>query len=135
VAEAVDRSAPAWERTALRAPLRTVYSAYREAVLSPEDARDPAFWARQPIDPVLFGPTLDRLLDDGDFLLVEAGPGQGLTALARRHPAVTSGRSAVVPLLPARPNDGTGDRRAVREAAERIAAEGHELNLTNGRER
>jgi acyl transferase domain-containing protein len=126
VADAVNRSAPAWERTTLRAPRRTLYSAYRKGVLSPGDARDPAFWARQPIDPVLFGPTLDRLLDDGDFLLVEAGPGQGLSTLARRHPAVSSGRSAVVPLLPARPGDGADDRRAVREAVERITAEGHD---------
>ena len=127
VAGAVRRSAPAWERTALHAPERTLYSAYRESVLSPGDARDPAFWARQPVDPVLFGPTLDRLLDDGDFLLVEAGPGQGLSTLARRHPAVASGRSAVVPLLPARPGDGADDRQAVREAVERITAEGHDL--------
>jgi [acyl-carrier-protein] S-malonyltransferase len=127
VADAVRRSAPAWERTALHAPERTLYSAYRESVLSPGDARDPAFWARQPVDPVLFGPTLDRLLDDGDFLLVEAGPGQGLSTLARRHPAVASGRSAVVPLLPARPGDGAGDRQAVREAVEHITAEGHDL--------
>jgi [acyl-carrier-protein] S-malonyltransferase len=127
VAGAVRRSAPAWERTALHAPERTLYSAYRESVLSPGDARDPAFWARQPVDPVLFGPTLDRLLDDGDFLLVEAGPGQGLSTLARRHPAVASGRSAVVPLLPARPGDGGDDRQAVREAVERITAEGHDL--------
>ncbi|MFC5744432.1 acyltransferase domain-containing protein [Actinomadura rugatobispora] len=125
---AVDRSAPAWKETELRAPELTVYSAYLGAVLSPEDARDPGFWARQPVDPVLFGPTLERMLDGGDHLLVEAGPGQGLSALARRRPAVTSGRSAVTAMLPARAGDPAGDRAAVLNAAERISAEGHDID-------
>ena len=81
---------------------------------------------------MLFGPTLDRLLARGDFLLVEAGPGQGLSTLARRHPAVTSGRSAVVAMLPIRAGDPDDDRRAVRSTAAAIRMEGHVIDAAAG---
>jgi acyl transferase domain-containing protein len=123
VADAVARSAAGWSATPLRPPLLTLYSAYVGDVLTTAQARDPAFWAGQPAEPVLFGPTLDRLLGRGEFLLVEAGPGQGLSALARRHRAVTSGRSAVTAMLPVRAGDPEEDRRALVSAAVRIGAE------------
>lgn len=122
VSAAVARSLGEWAATDLRAPRRTVYSAYLGTVLPPDKARDPEFWGRQPVRPVLFRPTLDRMLDDGDFLLVEAGPGQGLSALARRHPAVSSGRSEVVAMLPAEPGSAQDDRRAIAAARERVRA-------------
>lgn len=124
VAAAAANSVAGWRAIALAPPSRTVYSSYLGGVLSAQAAQDPVFWARQPIETVLFGPTLDRLLDDGDYLLVEAGPGQGLSALARRHPAVLSGRSDVVAMLPAQPGDADDDGRAVQAANERITAEG-----------
>jgi [acyl-carrier-protein] S-malonyltransferase len=127
VADAAARSVEGWEATPLRAPRRTLYSAYLGDVLPPERARDPRFWASQPADPVLFGPTLDRLLGQGDFLMIEAGPRTGLSALARRHPAVTEGRSAVIAMLPARAGDPDDDRRAVHAAAVRSRAEGHHI--------
>lgn len=125
VAGAVARSAGGWAATPLRAPRRLVYSAYLGEVLPDRVACDHRFWADQPARAVLFGPTLDLLLSRGDFLLVEAGPGQGLSALARRHPAVTSGASAVTALLPVRSGADDDDLLAVRGAAERIRAEGH----------
>ncbi|MFG3254478.1 acyltransferase domain-containing protein [Streptomyces sp. NPDC048172] len=117
----------------LFAPVRTgtptvpVYSAYTTAPLTPEQITDPAFWARQPAEPVLFWGALRRLLDDGDFTLLEAGPGQGLTRVARRHPAVRAGRSTVRPLLPAGPGPGDRDVAAVRAAADELVALGHRL--------
>jgi [acyl-carrier-protein] S-malonyltransferase len=124
VRAAAANSVAGWRAIALAAPRRTVYSSYLGGILSAEAAQDPVFWARQPIETVLFGPTLDRLLGDGDYLLVEAGPGQGLSALARRHPAVTSGHSDVVGMLPAKPGGAEDDRCAVRAASQRITAEG-----------
>jgi acyl transferase domain-containing protein len=123
VSAATEKSVAGWAATALRAPRRTVYSAYLGTVLPPGDACDPGFWARQPASPVLFHTTLDRMLGDGDFLLLEAGPGQGLSALARRHPAVISGRSEVVPMLPAGPGSAQDDRRAVAAAKQRVQAQ------------
>ncbi|MET9058386.1 acyltransferase domain-containing protein [Streptomyces antibioticus] len=106
------------------APRRPLYSAYLARPVREEDVLSARFWAEQPTAPVLFWPTLDRLLGDGDRLLVEAGPGQSLTVLARGHRAVRSGRSAVIGTLPARALGPEEDRRAVRAARARLAAEG-----------
>jgi [acyl-carrier-protein] S-malonyltransferase len=103
----------------------TIYSGYTAAALRPEEAADPSFWARQPIDVVRFWPALDGLLSTGDLVLVEAGPGQGLAQLARRHPAVLAKRSVVTSLLPARPGPPEADRASVRSALEALRAEGH----------
>ncbi|MFG2194381.1 acyltransferase domain-containing protein [Streptomyces sp. NPDC048639] len=105
------------------APPRTpLYSAYTARLLSAAEAVRPAFWAVQPTAPVLFWPTLDRVLKDDDRLLVEAGPSQSLTVPARGHEAVRSGRSAVVPALPPRALGPEADRRSVRAARELLLA-------------
>lgn len=132
VADAVARSAGGWDATPLRAPHRRLYSAYFGDILPVERACDPRFWAEQPAETVLFGPTLDRMLGHGDFLVIEAGPGQGLSVLARRHPAVTAGRSAVMAMLPAQAGNPDDDRRAVRSTAERIRAEGYRIGTAGG---
>ncbi|CAM5717503.1 hypothetical protein SVIOM342S_07880 [Streptomyces violaceorubidus] len=98
--------------------VRACLSAYTAAPLGRSDIDDPGFWARQPVAPVLFWPALEALLAGGDHLLVEVGPGQGLSAVARRHPAVRRGTSAVVSLLPARAGGaGGGPCRPGRRAA------------------
>lgn len=109
-------SADAWRSVELRSPEIPLYSAYHPGRLPDEIALDPDLWAAQPAQPVLFWEALDRLLNDGDFLLVDAGPGQSLCALARRHPAVLSGKSAVIGLLPAQSGDDTRDRETVAAA-------------------
>ncbi|MFD4374991.1 acyltransferase domain-containing protein [Streptomyces sp. NPDC058486] len=101
-------------------PAIPVMSGYTARYLTAAEAKEPGFWSRQPLDPVLFWPALDALLDGRDLVLVEAGPGQGLSQLARRHPAVRSGRSAAVPLLPPVPGPPEADLAAVRTAAERL---------------
>ncbi|MFC7330966.1 acyltransferase domain-containing protein [Marinactinospora rubrisoli] len=109
----------------VRPPDIPVYSGYTTAPLRAAQIADPGFWARQPVAPVLFWPALDALLSSGAFLLVEAGPGQGLTQVARRHPAVRTGRSAVLPLLPARPGPSRADRESAAAALAALRAEGH----------
>lgn len=111
----------------LGAPRTPLWSAYSVAPLTPGLAADPDFWARHPVDPVLFGPALDGLLGSGEFFLLETGPGQGLAGLARRHGRVRDGSSAVTALLPAAPRGPEADRAAVRAAAERLRTEGHPL--------
>ncbi|EDY42528.2 acyltransferase domain-containing protein [Streptomyces sp. SPB074] len=108
-----------------RMPSVPVRSAYTAAPLTRAEIGDPGFWARQPVAPVLFWPALDALLGSGDHLLVEVGPGQGLSAVARRHPAVRRGTSAVVSLLPARPGTPEADRAALDAALRRLEAAGH----------
>ncbi|MFC9745680.1 acyltransferase domain-containing protein [Streptomyces niveus] len=97
-----------------------VMSGYTARFLTHAEAKDPGFWACQPVAPVLFWPALGALLAEEDLILVEVGPGQGLSQLARRHPAVRSGRSAVVPLLPVGPGPAGADSAAVRAAAEAL---------------
>lgn len=122
-AEQVRRSFSAFPK----APTGVVYSGYTAGPLGARDATDPAFWSRQLTDPVLFGPALARLLDEvGDAVLVEAGPGQTLTMFARRHPSVRTGRSSVLPLLPAA---GT-DHISLLAVAEALQDEGHQLHPT-----
>lgn len=111
----------------LREPDTALYSAYTCDRLYRDKALDPWFWARQVVEPVLFWPTLNRLLADGEFLLVETGPGQGLVTAARRHRSVVTGSSTVVPMLPTGPGDPLGDRRAFCTAAGRVWSEGHDL--------
>jgi acyl transferase domain-containing protein len=108
----------------LKPPLITLYSAYIAGPLTPETACDPSFWIEQPARTVFFAAALDRLLSDGDHLLVETGPGQTLSTLARRHPRVRSGRSEVLAMLPGRPRaaDGEAERAALRSAAARVMA-------------
>ncbi|MFI6317055.1 acyltransferase domain-containing protein [Nonomuraea sp. NPDC050556] len=115
----------------LRPPDIPIYSGYTGGLMSGATAVDADFWANQPAEPVLFGPALDLLLAGGDYLLVEAGPSESLTALARRHPKVRSGASDVVALLPAVPGEGERDRRAVLAAAAKLWLDGHDLDLSS----
>jgi acyl transferase domain-containing protein len=129
VADAGDRSIGAWQSVSLNEPVRAIQSTALGGRLTPESAKDPVFWAQHPVRPVLFWPALDDLLRSGEFLLIEAGPGRGLSTIARTHPALKSGRSAVVPLLPARPGEESADLQSIRAATQRIADEGHDLRF------
>ncbi len=111
----------------LAPPAVPIRSAYTTGLLTAETATDPWFWAAHPVEPVLFWPALDGLLADGGLFLVETGPGQGLSALARRHRCVRTGQSAVFPLLPALPKGPEEDRRQLLRAVEALRAEGHAL--------
>jgi len=116
VADAVERSVPDWRATVLRPPRRRLYSAYTEGVLDAAHACDPVFWARQPGETVMFSSTLDQLFADERCLLLESGPGQSLTMLARRHPAVTRGGSRALALLPEKLLGDAADRASVERA-------------------
>ncbi|MEV6948287.1 acyltransferase domain-containing protein [Streptomyces sp. NPDC051172] len=106
-------------RESLGLPRIPVQSSRTARPVGPEEAVDPAFWARQLAEPVLFWPALANLLDEGPRTVVETGPGRSLSAPALRHAAVREGRSEVVHVLP----DERGDAgRMWREALERLLA-------------
>jgi [acyl-carrier-protein] S-malonyltransferase len=121
---------PMFARATMRPPRQRLFSAYTGGRLSDRDATDAAFWATHPSRPVLFWPALDRLLRTGEYLLVEAGPGAGLATLARLHPAVASGRSEVVAMLPAPPSSPDQELRAVRAVAARVFGAAVPASLT-----
>ncbi|SEG93580.1 Acyl transferase domain-containing protein [Actinacidiphila yanglinensis] len=108
IAGAADAFRRAFDTVPLHAPSIPVRSTRTGRLVTPAQAVDGAFWAEQLAEPVLFWPALDSLLRQGDFLLMEAGPGQSLSMLARRHPHIRARRSRVLPLLPARAGDDLG---------------------------
>ncbi|MFI8931149.1 acyltransferase domain-containing protein [Streptomyces sp. NPDC053474] len=119
VAGAADAFRAAFRGVALNSPSIRVWSTRTGLPVRPHQAVDPGFWAGQLATPVLFWPALDGLLRHGRCTLVETGPGQGLSMLARRHPRVRARHSEVVPLLPPRPG---GDVPFFRSAASRLLA-------------
>jgi len=64
------------------------------------EAVDPAYWARHLLAPVRLGDGLAALWQDRERLLLEAGPGGGLSSLALQHPAAAAGSRVAVPSLP-----------------------------------
>jgi len=55
--------------------------------INSEQATDPAYWADHLRRTVRFSDCLSKLFEKPDWLLLEVGPGQVLTSLARQHPA------------------------------------------------
>ena len=54
--------------------------------IEPEQATDPAYWAMQVHNPVMFSEALHQLWQVENATLVEAGPGRTLSVLALQHP-------------------------------------------------
>ena len=54
--------------------------------ITPADATEPTYWARHMRHTVRFVDGLRELLKEPDSILLEVGPGKGLTTLARQHP-------------------------------------------------
>ncbi|CAM3541120.1 acyltransferase domain-containing protein [Kibdelosporangium persicum] len=102
VAAAGEKFEAGFAGVTLRPPRIPIVSTRTARVVTPEEAVTPGFWARQLDAPVLFWPALDTLLSAGAYTVVEAGPGKGLSMLARKHPAVRAKRSTVVSLSPSR---------------------------------
>jgi len=121
LAELADSTLPLVEKAEARQPELAFYSGYTTTRLTLRDVKDPRLWAGHPVAPVLFWPALGTLLSDGDFRLVEAGPGQCLSTVARRHPAVARGGSEVFAALPARAMGPEADRRALHKLADSLA--------------
>jgi acyl transferase domain-containing protein/acyl carrier protein len=55
--------------------------------ITDEQAMDVAYWAQHMCEPVRFFDALNELLEDKEQILLEVGPGQGLSSFAKQHPA------------------------------------------------
>ncbi|HEX4721094.1 MAG TPA: acyltransferase domain-containing protein [Pseudonocardiaceae bacterium] len=108
----------------LRPARLPLFSAYTGGRLADADAVDPAFWATHPVAPVLFWPVLDRLLSAQPTFVIQAGPGQHLATIARRHPTVVRTGTACG-LLPGAPGEPADDLRTFLATAEELRREGH----------
>ncbi|GAA3815473.1 type I polyketide synthase [Sphaerisporangium flaviroseum] len=74
--------------------------------ITAEEAADPSYWTRHLRETVRFGDCVVTLLAEGDWLLVECGPGRQLAGLARSH--VREGAAAPLASLPG-PSDSKSD--------------------------
>ncbi|MFI9462821.1 acyltransferase domain-containing protein [Streptomyces xiamenensis] len=107
MAPAAQRFTDLWHSAGIRPrpPARTLVSTRTAAPLTAREATHPHFWTGQLTLPVRYWPALKTLLDTRGttpgLTLLDAGPDHTLSAPARRHPAVRSGASRVVPLLAA----------------------------------
>ncbi|MFB8762677.1 acyltransferase domain-containing protein [Nocardiopsis alba] len=117
--EVAERCEHVLSRARLRPPTVPIRSGRTGRPVTDAQARTPGFWTGQIAEPVLFGEALAGLFEDLPAdgpppLLVEAGPGGSLAALAARH---RRGRGATI--LTALPSAPGG--RNVDEASEAAA--------------
>ncbi|MGW5440423.1 acyltransferase domain-containing protein [Nocardia asteroides] len=104
-------------------PRTPVYSCYTTGPLDDATISDPAYWASHPVATVRFWQTLDAMITANDAMVcVETGPGQGLSRIARRHPAARRGNAAVVPVSPGRPGGDGGDWKSAAAAYAQLSA-------------
>jgi acyl transferase domain-containing protein len=69
--------------------------------ITAELAQDASYWARHLCEPVRFSQCVERLLSEGEWILVEVGIGQLLSGAVKQHPACTRERAgAVIATLP-----------------------------------
>jgi acyl transferase domain-containing protein len=85
------------------------------------EATDPAYWAQQMRQPVRFMDGVGQLMDPG-LVLLEVGPGQALSSLARQHPARKPEQLALTSLHPAQ--ESAGDLDYLMTAVGRLWAAG-----------
>lgn len=112
---------------ALHPPRIPMWSAFTVGEVAGAAVQDRPMWATQPVAPVWFWPTLDKLLRSGRYFVTEVGPGQSLATVARRHPEVKRGTSAVGALLPVRPGPVAADIESVHRWVAQFRGEGHEV--------
>ncbi|HSU81916.1 MAG TPA: type I polyketide synthase, partial [Thermoanaerobaculia bacterium] len=93
--------------------------------LTAEEATDPGYWARHLCGTVRFSEALAELWKQPSRVLLEVGPGQGLSALALQHPSA-GGRLAVTSLPHA--HEGRPDAAFLTEALGRLWLAGVEVD-------
>jgi phthiocerol/phenolphthiocerol synthesis type-I polyketide synthase E len=105
------------------------YSGATGRLVTGGEVTDPAFWARQLVEPVAFVDGLDALTSSPDrLLMIEVGPRRSLTTLARQNPAVTAGRHRVLPTLPPGPADSPAEWRSALTAVAGAWTEGQPVD-------
>ncbi|RZL95744.1 MAG: amino acid adenylation domain-containing protein, partial [Variovorax sp.] len=110
----------------LSAPKLPIYSTLTGALLKPEEATDPHYWARHLRETVRFSTAIRAVLAEiAHPVFVEAGPRNTLTTLVRQH-ASKSLPAPAVELLGNRPD---GECSAWRIAVGRLWTMGTDLDL------
>ena len=70
--------------------------------IQPDEAMNPGYWARHLRHAVRFSDGLLACMAEGDAIFLEAGPGQTLSELVRRHPGKSGGHAVIASMRHAR---------------------------------
>lgn len=109
----------------LHPPAIPVVSNLTGGWLSAEQATDAGYWVEHMCRPVHFSQGLETLLSDGPSVLLEVGPGQVLSGLARMQlPATTPDPVATLP------SDAAGEAAFLLDAAARLWTLGVAVDFT-----
>jgi len=92
------------KKVRLRAPEKRFISNVTGSWIRAEEAQDPEYWVRHLRKRVEFGRGVKELVESGEWMLVESGPGQSLRRLAQRQ----GGGEITVSSLPAQGGEGRG---------------------------
>ena len=111
----------------LRPPQRPVLSNVTGGWADAGLLTDPEYWVRHLREPVRFGDELATLLEDGDWSLLEVGPGGTLAALAR--PLLPAFRPPVAGLPDPDPDRPDAETEALLEAAGQLWIHGVPVDL------
>ncbi|MBX9602041.1 MAG: amino acid adenylation domain-containing protein [Bryobacteraceae bacterium] len=111
---------------ALNAPRIPILSCVTRAWLTEEDARSPEYWARHLRQPVYFHEAVQGLCEDKTLILLEVGPGQTLSTLARQAEP-KSGRVILSSLD--HPDRGGNDHHSFLAATGQLWAAGVEVDF------
>ncbi len=99
------------ERVALQPPHIPIVSTARADWLTPELATAPQYWVQQLRQTVRFAASLDHVIGDPSWLLLEVGPGQTLSVLAQQHPQYESSQTVLASLPNAK--QGVSDSESI----------------------
>ncbi|HSS78378.1 MAG TPA: amino acid adenylation domain-containing protein, partial [Thermoanaerobaculia bacterium] len=94
--------------------------------IRPEEATDPDYWARQLRQAVRFADGVAHLLAEPHRILLEAGPGNTLSTLARQHPAAGPGHAMIATLR--HPKQPDSDPAVLLQAVARFWLAGGEVD-------
>jgi amino acid adenylation domain-containing protein len=96
--------------------------------IRPEEATDPAYWVRQLRQAVRFADGVALLLAEPHRILLEVGPGNTLSTLARQHPAAVPGHAMIASLR--HPKQADPDAAFLLHALARFWLAGGEVDWT-----
>ena len=106
-------------------PLIPIVSTVRGDWASPDDIISPDYWADNIRQPVQFADSVRKLFSWPEWILMEIGPGNTLTTLAKQHPEIPSAQVAVQTMR--HPKQQQDDNAFILEALGRLWSCGYPL--------
>ena len=113
-------------RVSLKPPRIPYVSNVTGTWITAAQATDPSYWVKHLRRPVRFADGVGQLLKDPARILLEVGPGETLSALAKQHPDL-SGEQMVLGSL-SRPRGGQSDSVSLLEALGQLWLAGVEID-------